>query len=127
MSNLAAIVSSITCIRASSPKGMAQPPWVNPFLGSSAGPLHDAIHGDLGDRDDLSHDFSPVLAVRIPTTNHRRFFRHNPTNISIGLEGSLPKTTNVAPALPLLPPSAAQTSSFASGVSIAPAAPHLTQ
>src|SRR5215467_2886325 len=31
-------VSSITCIRASSPKGMAQPPWVNPFLGSSSGP-----------------------------------------------------------------------------------------
>jgi hypothetical protein len=25
-------------LRASSKKGMAQPPWVNPFLGSSSGP-----------------------------------------------------------------------------------------
>jgi len=29
--------------RASSKKGMAQPPWVNPFLGSSSGPAGDCM------------------------------------------------------------------------------------
>src|ERR1051325_4478826 len=32
------MVSPITCRAASSTNGIAQPPWVNPFLGSSSGP-----------------------------------------------------------------------------------------
>src|SRR5262249_4403046 len=38
MSNSPAIVSPTAWFRPSSKKGMAQPPWVNPFLGSSSGP-----------------------------------------------------------------------------------------
>src|SRR4030095_4105307 len=38
MSNSPAIISPITLLAASSTKGMAQPPWVNPLLGSSPGP-----------------------------------------------------------------------------------------
>src|SRR5205823_15002954 len=32
------MVSPMTCFAASSTNGMAQPPWVNPLLGSSSGP-----------------------------------------------------------------------------------------
>src|SRR5262245_35407033 len=34
------------------------------ILLGATGPLHDAVQRDLGDCDNLSHDFSPVLAVR---------------------------------------------------------------
>src|SRR5438477_6220754 len=43
MSNSPAIVSRTAWLRASSRKGMAQPPRVNPFLGSSSGPPGDCM------------------------------------------------------------------------------------
>src|SRR5438105_15666106 len=43
MSNSPAIVSPMAWLRASSQKGMTQPPWVNPFLGSSSGPPGDCM------------------------------------------------------------------------------------
>src|SRR5262245_25239885 len=43
MSNSPAIVSPMTSLRASSQKGMTQPPWVKPFLGSSLGPPGDCM------------------------------------------------------------------------------------
>src|SRR5690348_14293450 len=43
MSNSPAIVSPTAWLRASSKKDMAQPPWVNPFLGSSSGPPGDCM------------------------------------------------------------------------------------
>src|SRR5438552_4755292 len=52
--------------RASSKKGMAQPPWVNPFLGSllgATGRLHDAVQRDLGNGDDVSHWFLSTSLV----------------------------------------------------------------
>src|SRR5262245_53680259 len=38
MSNSPAMISPMTRFALSSTKGMAQPPWVNPFVGSSSGP-----------------------------------------------------------------------------------------
>src|SRR6059058_5129723 len=43
MQNSPAIVSPMAWLRASSQKGMTQPPWVNPFLGSSSGPPGDCM------------------------------------------------------------------------------------
>src|SRR5215471_2606012 len=54
------------------------------ILLGAAGPLHDAIHGDLGDRDDLSHDFSPVFSrsytyderpALLSTQSYEHFYR----------------------------------------------------
>src|SRR5437763_16000041 len=49
------------------------------ILLGATGRLHDAAQRDLGDCNDLSHHLSPVYAFRIPRTNDRRAFRHNPT------------------------------------------------
>src|ERR671936_1031009 len=61
------------------PASVGEP--VTRILLGATGRLHDAVQRDLGDYDDLSHQLSPVFAFRIPRTNDRRVFRHNPTNI----------------------------------------------